>query len=55
MNEHNCTECGTAVPIKNALAGMWATLFGITCDDCRRKRWYDEEEPERADYAELPY
>ena len=38
----------------NDLAGMHASIFGITCDECRRNRWYDEEEPERANYAELP-
>ena len=58
MNDHKCnhycTECDAVVPIKNALAGMYAALFGITCDDCRRRRWYDEEEDD-PQYAELPY
>ena len=54
MNNQTCVECGAAVEIRNPAAGAWAAIFGIVCDTCRRKRWYDEDEDD-PQYAELPY
>jgi hypothetical protein len=48
MTETTCANCGANVEIRNAVAAYWAAVFGIVCDECRRERWYGDEEREKA-------
>jgi hypothetical protein len=47
MTETTCANCGATVEIRNSIAGAWAAVFGIVCDECRRDRWYGDEEREK--------
>jgi hypothetical protein len=54
MTETTCANCGATVEIRNAVAAYWAAVIGIVCDECRRDRWYGDED-ETPEYGELPY
>ena len=51
-----CPVCGETFELINPAAAFWAAKSGMVCADCRRKKWYGEEQEEDdPQYAELPY